>query len=83
MIPSSNTEAAMLSHRLTIGNREYQITENLPGVFVVGYQPINARTGKPWQAQRDFKVFKGDRAKAQALRHWLYTVNAARKAAGA
>lgn len=67
-------------HLATVGLRAYVVRLFEQGACFFT-QPVNPKTGRPWQAHRDHAQFHGDRAKGQALRHWLYTVAAARKAA--
>jgi hypothetical protein len=39
--------------------------------FMLERQPINPKTGKPWQAWRTVQTFD---AKGPAMRAWLYAV---------
>jgi hypothetical protein len=58
--------------------------QHASGYSVVYTQPINAKTGKPWQARRHVGVFNGDRHEAKAMACWLKTVTeAARASCGA
>ncbi len=78
----------MLHHTTTTSRHVYTVREgiiftrdiansNRPG-YIVEKQPINQKTGKPWQATRTMKMFEADELN-KAMRFWLYTVNAAKK----
>lgn len=74
----------MLRHQAIVGNRAFivrQIFANSEEDFFVEYRPINAKTGKPWQASRTIAEFNGPGAKAKAMRAWLYECANARKGA--
>lgn len=71
--------------RLDIAGRAY-LVEAFPGfdgvpTYYFKTQPINAKTGQPWQASKDLVSFEGENARARAMRHWLYATTNAKKAA--
>lgn len=75
----------MIYHQAIVGNRAFIVCQTFsesPDDFRVFSRPINPKTGKPWQATKEIARFKGERAKGKAMREWLYTCAAARKAHG-
>jgi hypothetical protein len=73
----------MLHHQAIIGNRAIIIRQTFIDCetdFHIEYRPINAKTGKPWQASRII-VRLQDTSKAKAMRAWLYECANVRKAA--
>lgn len=70
-----------MKHQAIIGDRAYivhQTFSDSDNDFQVVWQPVNPRTGKPWQATRQIARIQGERAKGKAMRIWLMECNKAR-----
>lgn len=77
-------EKTMFRQQAIAGNRAFivrQTFSNSEEDFMLEYQPVNSKTGKPWQATRTIARFSGPNAKAKAMRAWLYECVNARKGA--
>lgn len=69
------------THTAITPKRAVKIWQNeVSGTWVIDTQPINARTGKPWQATRRVTQFPIEQ-KAKAFKRWLEEVNFWRAAA--
>lgn len=74
----------MLRHQAIIGNRAIIIRQtfcNSETDFLLEYQPINAKNGKPWQATRPIRRLENT-TKAKAMWEWLKVCNAAKAERG-
>lgn len=64
-----------------VGRYSYRVTE-WPGYATVTRQPINPRTGEPWQATRNIvPMLWGDDAYEQAVRAWETAIAASQAGA--
>lgn len=49
----------------TLNGRQYSVRQ-YGDRFELAYQPLNAKTGKPWQAFRTVQAFEGHNAELRA-----------------
>lgn len=76
------TAATTKKHTLIVGSKAFTVTLTGVDCADVYWQHVNPRTGKPWQAHRNLKTYRGLKARAQAMHDWLRRINTAKKEQG-